>query len=103
MNSIIRLVVLAVGLAFLTYVTPSWGQPVCIAPGCNPTVSDANSNTAGGTSALSNLAVGGVNNTAFGGSALQNNTTGGFNTAAARTPSNSTPKAAATPRAARMR
>ena len=30
-------------------------QPVCASPGCNPTASDANGNTAGGAGALSNV------------------------------------------------
>src|SRR5262245_56428687 len=81
MKSITRTVALTLGLVILLNITPSWGQPVCVSPGCNPTVSDANSNTAGGTSALSHLAVGGVNNTAFGRFALQANTTGVANTA----------------------
>ena len=80
MSSITRTVALTLGLLVLP-TTPSLAQPVCVAPGCNPTTSDANSNTAGGTSALSHLAVGGVNNTAFGRSALQANTTGVANTA----------------------
>jgi len=48
MNLIIRLVVLFAGLVLMLNVTPSWGQPTCHLPGCNPTVSDANGNTAGG-------------------------------------------------------
>src|SRR5215470_12218844 len=36
-------------------ITPSWGQPVCAAPGCNPTTSDLAQNTAGGTGALGNV------------------------------------------------
>ena len=57
MNSLVRHVVLLAGLVLLLTITPSWGQPVCVAPGCNPTVSDANNNTAGGTGALSPNAV----------------------------------------------
>ena len=38
MNSITRLVAIyAVGLVLMLPTTPSWGQPVCVAPGCNPT------------------------------------------------------------------
>ena len=62
MNSRTRLVGL-VGLLLLLDVSPSWGQLV------NPTVSDANHNTAGGSSPLSNLTTG-VSNTAFGFEAL---------------------------------
>src|SRR5262245_35767179 len=90
------------GLVMLLTITPSWGQPVCASPGCNPTVSDTHSNTAGGTGALSNVdthannlgsentAFGwnallshtiGTGNTAIGAAALQSNTTGDVNTA----------------------
>jgi len=71
------------GLVLLLTITPSRGQPVCSSPGCNPTASDANRNTAGGTNALANVEgmVPGVRNTAFGRSALNTNSTGGFNTA----------------------
>src|SRR5215468_598774 len=61
-------------------ITPSWGQPVCVAPGCNPTASDVNQNTAGGTGALGSLSTG-TDNTAFGTNALKSNTTGILNTA----------------------
>src|SRR5262245_14040339 len=61
------------------------GQPVCASPGCNPTVSDVNLNTAGGTSALQNVVVVGTSqgfdNTALGYQALQSTTTGHRNTA----------------------
>src|SRR5215471_15033036 len=67
-------------LIMLLTITPSWGQtPVCASPGCNPTASDANFNTAGGTGALGSLP--GSDNTAFGDNALTSNTTGGSNTA----------------------
>jgi hypothetical protein len=67
-------------------ITPSWSQTaVCVSPGCNPTVSDVNLNTAGGTSALQNVVVlgtsQGFDNTAFGYQALQSTTTGHRNTA----------------------
>ena len=81
-----RFVPVVAGLVMLMNITPSWGQtPVCGAPGCNPTVSDANGNTAGGTGALRNVApeppLRGVGNTAFGSGALLSNTTGSANTA----------------------
>jgi endosialidase-like protein len=79
MNSILRLVTVVAGLVLLLNVTPSWGQPTCVAPGCNPTTSDGSGNTAGGTNALKTVA-GGSNNTAFGLGALQLNITGGNNT-----------------------
>jgi hypothetical protein len=56
----------------------SWAGPP------NPTVSDANGNTAGGTAALANTEAGpsgGFNNTAFGSQALTSNLTGDNNTA----------------------
>jgi hypothetical protein len=86
MNSITRIVALALGLALMLSITPSWGQtPTCHFPGCNPTVSDANSNTAGGSHALGNVdetpTFGGLANTAFGAGALLFNTTGRANTA----------------------
>jgi hypothetical protein len=84
MNSITRLVSLVAGLVLLLTITPSWGQPVCVAPGCNPTASDANKNTAGGTGALVNVDEtinGGLDNTAFGFSALASTTIGDSNTA----------------------
>jgi hypothetical protein len=53
MNSISRLVAIyAVGLVLMLPTTPSWAQPVCAFPGCNPTVSGAGGNTAGGSNAL---------------------------------------------------
>jgi hypothetical protein len=55
MNSITRLVAAVAGLVLLLNITTTWGQPVCVAPGCNPTASDANSNTAGGLDALVNV------------------------------------------------
>lgn len=68
--------------------TPSWGQPVCVAPGCNPTASDDKGNTAGGSSAFLKLVdsgscgvEAGCGNTAFGAGALNQTTTGMNNTA----------------------
>jgi hypothetical protein len=80
MTSIIPLVAVVAGLVLMLHSTPSWGQPVCVAPGCNPTVSDGSSNTAGGTRVLQHLA-GGAANTAFGKATLEDNTTGDSNTA----------------------
>jgi Chaperone of endosialidase len=85
MNPFARLAPMVAGLFLLVTITPSWGQtPVCVAPGCNPTVSDANSNTAGGTGALAKVVpgdMGGSSNTAFGENALSTNTIGLANTA----------------------
>src|SRR5215831_12345574 len=82
MNSITRLVAIAVGLVLVPTTTPSSGQPVL-----NPTVSDSFRNTAGGTTAL-NTCLGKtvapcspVENTAFGYGALSDNTSGQDNTA----------------------
>jgi len=70
------------GLVLMLHVTPSWGQTLtCHSPGCNPTASDGNDNTAGGTGALVNVPSGGFGNTAFGRLTLTNNTTGAYNTA----------------------
>jgi Chaperone of endosialidase len=82
MNSIRRIGALALGLVLMLFITPSWAQttPICSSPGCNPTTSDLNGNTAGGTGALGTF-VSGVANTAFGQNALQGNTTGNNNTA----------------------
>ncbi len=73
MTSIIRLVAMVAGLVLMLHSTPSWGQS------WNPTESDANGNTAGGTGALEPSQ--GFNNTAFGGDALFSNETGIYNTA----------------------
>ena len=85
MNSRARSFAMTTGLLLLLTITPSWGQPVCAAPGCNPTTSDGNFNTAGGTNALVNVVTTGFpqgeSNTAFGQFALAANTTGGANTA----------------------
>jgi len=93
---------LVASLIMLLNITPSWAQtPVCVAPGCNPTVGDGSANTAGGSHALESLVIGpsgafantafgdhalfknsiGSDNTAVGSSALFNNTTGIHNTA----------------------
>src|SRR5215471_1007458 len=97
---IIHLTLIA-SLTLLLSIAPSWAQPVCAAPGCNPTVGDGSANTAGGSHALENLVIGpsgafantafgdhalfknsiGSDNTAVGSSALFNNTTGIHNTA----------------------
>jgi len=84
MARMIRSLTLIASLVMLVNVTPSWGQPVCVAPGCNPTVSDTHGNAAGGSNAL--IAVvptpgAGVDNTAFGDQALSSNTSGALNTA----------------------
>jgi hypothetical protein len=80
MKPLARFAAMLTGLVLLLTITPSWGQPVCVAPGCNPTVSDANFNTAGGTGALSGV-TSGTNNTAFGRSALAVTSSGDDNTA----------------------
>jgi len=61
------------GLVLMMNIAPGWGGPP------NPTASDGNRNTAGGTKALQNVV--GFDNTAFGDNALQNNDTGNNNTA----------------------
>src|SRR5215471_15185687 len=74
---------LVASLALLLTTTPSWGQPVCAVPGCNPTVTDATGNTAGGSDTLlfvDSMGAGGAENTAFGFGALQLDTTGSSNT-----------------------
>ncbi len=79
MNAVTRLIPVVAGLVLLLTITPSWGQLFI-----NPTASDANVNTAGGTGALQNVvsgASGGLFNTAFGFDALLSNTTGDGNTA----------------------
>jgi hypothetical protein len=79
MIRIVRFLPLIASVIMLLTNTPSWGQPVCVAPGCNPTVSDNVGNTAGGTGALGSVT--GAHNTAFGFVALGSNTTGDSNTA----------------------
>jgi len=66
---------LIAGLIVALAITPTWGGPPP-----NPTDSDDNGNTAGGTAALQSL-TDGIVNTAFGRSALFSNTTGNFNSA----------------------
>src|SRR5262245_22064666 len=63
------------GLVVMLSTTPSWIGPP------NPTASDVNGNTAGGTIALVNVTNEGGSNTAFGFGALTNNTIGDSNTA----------------------
>ena len=63
MNRITRLVPIA-GLVLMLRITLSWGGPP------NPTPSDGNGNTAGGTNALVNVTIDGGLNTAFGSVAL---------------------------------
>src|SRR5262245_28137441 len=75
---------LVTGFVLLLTITPSWGQPVCASPGCNPTQSDTNRNTAGGNFALSivnETPAGGFDNTAFGFQALLQDIIGDLNTA----------------------
>src|SRR6185436_17384266 len=81
MKPLARFAAMLTGLVLLLTTTPSWSGPP------NPTASDANGNTAGGTAALANVdqtALGGFSNTAFGHSALNENTTGDSNTASGR-------------------
>ena len=79
MKSFVHLVTLCAGLVLMLHVSPSWGGPP------NPTASDDNLNTAGGSRALANVnedpSTGGFFNTAFGYDALNFNTTGSNNTA----------------------
>jgi hypothetical protein len=85
MKPFARFVSVVAGLVLLLTITPSWGQtPTCARPGCNPTTSDANGNTAGGTNALAHVddvGSGGIANTAFGDGALRSNSSGSSNTA----------------------
>jgi hypothetical protein len=66
---------LLAGLILILHVPLTWGGPP------NPTGSDANGNTAGGTDALANVTTNGEANTAFGYLALSLNTVGDNNTA----------------------
>ena len=66
MNSMLHLVPLVAPFVLLAHITPTWGGPP------NPTMSDTNGNTAGGSLALQNVVqtpTGGSNNTAGGNSA----------------------------------
>jgi len=84
MKPLPRFVAIVAPLVLLLHNTPSWGQPVCALPGCNPTTSNTNQNTAGGTGSLISVvsgAAGGFNNTAFGAHVLDSTTTGSANTA----------------------
>jgi hypothetical protein len=92
-----RDLVLLTGFIFVLTVTQSWGQVP------NPTDSDGNANTAGGTGALFNVdetVTGGFSNTAFGSGALGNLSTGSFNTAYGARASRSTTPVATTVRSA---
>jgi hypothetical protein len=81
MKPLARFAAMLTGLVLLLTTTVSWGQtPACHSPGCNPTVSDGNFNTAGGTGALNTL-TSGTNNTAFGSGALVTTSSGDDNTA----------------------
>ena len=78
MKALARFVPVVASLVMLLNITPSWGQLV------NPTDSDNNGNTAGGTEALIKVVegpMGGFNNTGFGENALSLTTTGSNNTA----------------------
>ena len=82
MNPRARFTAMLTGLVLLLHITPSGSQPVCAAPGCNPTVSGFAGNTAGGTDALANVDLLEASaNTAFGFLTLSLNTTGDLNTA----------------------
>ena len=74
MRKMPRLVGGSTGLILLLWVGLSWGGPP------NPTPSDAQGNTAGGTGALG-VNTTGANNTASGSYTLYSNTTGDYNTA----------------------
>jgi hypothetical protein len=52
MKAFARFSAMLTGLVLLLTSTPSWGQPTCSSPGCDPTASDLAGNTAGGTNAL---------------------------------------------------
>jgi len=88
MKRLALLFAMVIGLTLMLNDPSSGGPPplpaTCSFPGCNPTVSDANGNTAGGTGALVNVdetpITGGRSNTALGDHALTTNTTGESNT-----------------------
>jgi hypothetical protein len=75
MTCMVRVLTIVASFALLLNITPGRGQtPVCAYPGCNPTRSTQNFNTAGGTAALINvveLTGVGFSNTAFGWFAMQ--------------------------------
>jgi hypothetical protein len=73
MNRVLSGAIVVTGLVLMLGGTASWGGPP------NPTASDVNRNTAGGTNALLNNT--GIDNTAFGYDALKNNASGQSNTA----------------------
>src|SRR5262245_31471676 len=83
MKQLALLFAMVIGLTLMLNDTSSGGPPplpaTCSSPGCNPTVSDANQNTGGGTDALK--AVSGEKNTAFGFNTLFSITNGNLNTA----------------------
>src|SRR5262252_1607223 len=85
MKALARVATFLRGLVLFLTTTPSWVQPVCVAPGCNPTTSDGNQSTAGGSGSLQNVVTAGnpqaFSNTAFGNVALHFNTLGIENTA----------------------
>jgi len=70
------LTTLVAAFVLIVSITPSWGQPVCVAPACNATTSDDNGNTAGGTGALAAISPTTAGNTAFGLDALGSDTLG---------------------------
>src|SRR5262245_18237778 len=75
--SMTRLLVLTIAALHMLVLhgTQTWGGPQ------NPTPSDGNGNTAGGTGTLQSVTVQGTFNTGFGFQALLNTTSGDFNTA----------------------
>src|SRR5262245_16162905 len=76
MSRFARFVSVVAGLIMLMSITPSWGQDQTY----NPTASDNDGNTAGGSSALLQVQTG-SDNTAFGRAALFNNLNASNNTA----------------------
>src|SRR5262245_66641448 len=76
MSRFARFVSVVAGLIMLMSITPSWGQDQTY----NPTASDNDGNTAGGSSALLQVQTG-SDNTAFGRAALFNNLNPSNNTA----------------------